>query len=357
MSTSDKEMYFEFQNLASSDPSSPAIAVVTGGAGFIGSHTVDILLELGWEVRVIDLFGKVEFAKNLAHLVGNPKFHYFSADIRLIEEDFSAFQESTVVFHFAGLGDIVPSIENPQEYVETNVLGTVRVLEASRKAGVRRFVYAASSSCYGDNPPLPTDEEAPIRCMYPYALSKNLGEQACFHWMEVYGLSVNSIRIFNAYGLRARTSGTYGAVLGVFLKQKLENRPLTVVGDGSQERDFVYVTDVARAFILAGISDLEGKIWNVGTGSPNSINRLAELLDQPVVHLADRPGEPATTHANISRIQSELGWEPQVDFERGVEKVLSRIQDWQEAPLWDEHSISGATKLWFDVLSRDGKEG
>jgi UDP-glucose 4-epimerase len=254
------------------------------------------------------------------------------------------------VFHFAGIGDIVPSIERPMEYMSTNVQGTVHMLECARAAGIRKFVYAASSSCYG-LAETPTREDHPIAPQYPYALSKYQGEQAAFHWHKVYKLPVNSIRIFNAYGTRSRTSGAYGAVFGVFLKQKLAGKPFTVVGDGTQRRDFLYATDVAEAFRLAAETDLSNCIWNLGAGDPQSVNRLVELLGGSVVHIPRRPGEPECTWADISKIQRDLGWKQKVSFEDGVSRILDNIDYWRDAPLWDPDSIAKATAGWFEALS------
>jgi UDP-glucose 4-epimerase len=254
------------------------------------------------------------------------------------------------VIHFAGIGDIVPSIEHPTEYMDVNVQGTVRVLEAARMAGVEKMVYAASSSCYG-LADTPTAEDHPVRPQYPYALSKNIGEQACLHWHKVYDLPVNSIRIFNAYGTRSRTSGAYGAVFGVFLKQKLEGKPFTVVGDGTQRRDFLYVTDVVKAFLAATETNRVNEIWNLGAGNPQTVNSLVELLQGEEVHIPKRPGEPDCTWADISKITAELGWKPQVSLEEGVEKILAEIDYWREAPLWDPESISRATETWFKHLA------
>ena len=328
---------------------SKPIAVVTGGAGFIGSHMVDLLLKRGFSVRVIDsLVGGREC--NLEHHVDNPDLACEWRDIRGVSEDDSLFKDSRYVIHFAGIGDIVPSIEQPTEYMEVNVQGTVRVLEAARAAGVEKMVYAASSSCYG-LAETPTREDHPIRPQYPYALSKNMGEQACFHWHRVYGLPMNSIRIFNAYGTRSRTSGAYGAVFGVFLKQKLEGKPFTVVGDGTQRRDFLYVTDVAEAFFAAAETDRVGEVWNLGAGNPQSVNHLVELLGGDVVYIPKRPGEPDCAWADIAKIIAELGWKPQVSLEEGVGRVLDKIDYWREAPLWDPESISQATETWFKHLA------
>lgn len=325
------------------------IALVTGGAGFIGSHMVDLLLDQGFSVRVIDNMTSGRRA-NLDHHKKNPLLEVEELDIRSLQPDSSLFKQVDRVFHFAGIGDIVPSIEKPSEYMAVNVQGTVNVLEAARAAGVKKMVYAASSSCYG-LAKTPTDENAPINPLYPYALSKYMGEQACFHWQKVYGLPVNSVRIFNAYGIRSRTSGAYGAVIGVFLKQKLEGKPFTVVGDGTQKRDFVYASDVAMAFYLAAERGLPGETYNLGAGNPQSINRLVELLGGTVVYVPKRPGEPDCTWANIGKLQKELGWSQTVSFEEGIGRVLEQIEYWREAPLWNPETIAQSTKIWFDCLS------
>lgn len=326
------------------------IAVVTGGAGFIGSHMVDLLLQRGYQVRVIDNLSGGH-AKNLAQHSLNPDFLFENLDILTLKPDSHLFKDATFVFHFAGIGDIVPSIEEPLKYMETNVLGTVHVLQAARAAKVKKFVYAASSSCYG-LAATPTNEQHPINPQYPYALSKYQGECAAFHWHQVYKFPVNSVRIFNAYGTRVRTTGAYGAVFGVFLKQKLLQKPYTLVGDGTQTRDFLYVTDIVKAFLAAAETDLVGEVWNLGAGNPQTINYLVELLEgSEVDYLPKRPGEPDCTWADISKITRELGWSPEVSFADGVRMMLSEINHWQDAPLWDKHSIAKATKTWFEHLS------
>ncbi len=328
------------------------IAAVTGGAGFIGSHVVDLLLRQGFAVRVIDdLSGG--HRNNLAHHEDNSDLACSWRDIRSLTAEDPVFAGAKYVFHLAGIGDIVPSIERPTEYMDVNVQGTVRVLECARRAGVKKLVYAASSSCYG-LAATPTGEQHPIQPQHPYALSKYQGEQAVLHWHKVYGLPANSICIFNAYGPRVRTTGAYGAVFGVFLRQKLAGRPFTVVGDGTQRRDFVYVTDVAKAFLAAAETEHASHRFNLGAGNPRSINELVKLLGGEVVYVPKRPGEPDCTFADISKIVAMLGWKPEVSFQEGVEIMLQDIHSWEHAPLWDPQSIAQATKTWFDYLGQQG---
>ena len=329
---------------------SKPIAIVTGGAGFIGSHMVDHLVDNSFRVRVIDnLIGGRE--ANLEQHAANPDVELVESDIRQYQPGDALFEGVKYVIHYAGIGDIVPSIEKPIEYMSTNVQGTVQMLECARAAGVEKFVYAASSSCYG-LADVPTREDHPIVPEYPYALSKYQGEQAVLHWHHVYGLPVNSVRIFNAYGTRSRTSGAYGAVFGVFLRQKLADAPFTVVGDGTQSRDFLYVTDIAAAFYAAAVSSTVGQFYNLGAGNPQSVNRLVELLGGDVTYIPKRPGEPDCTFADITKIQSELDWKPTVSFEEGVQRVLDSIEYWREAPLWTPEKISDATETWFEFMNK-----
>ena len=326
-------------------------AVVTGGAGFIGSHMVDLLVDHGYSVVVIDnlVTGRAE---NLAQHRREPRVEFHETDMCAVAADSRLFTDIDYVFHFGGIGDIVPSIERPLQYMRANVDGTLAVLEASRHAGVRKFVYAASSSCYGLATELPTTEEALIRPEYPYALSKYLGESAALHWAQVYRLPVISIRMFNVYGPRVRTTGAYGAVFGVFLAQKLHGKPYTVVGDGSQRRDFVYVTDVARAYLMAAESSQAGEVFNLGSGNPQTVNRLVELMGGEVVHVPKRPGEPDCTWADIGKLQRVLGWKPEISFPQGVVAMLGQIEEWRAAPLWTPEKIEAATRTWFEHLAR-----
>jgi UDP-glucose 4-epimerase len=317
--------------------------VVTGGAGFIGSHLVDRLLADGHEVTVLDNLSTGR-SENVA-----ARARFIRADVAEAELDFAG---ADWVFHLAALADIVPSVQNPRAYHRANVDGTLAVIEAARHANVKRFIYAASSSCYGLATELPTPETARIAPEYPYALTKRLGEEIVLHWAKLYAVPAISLRFFNVYGPRARTTGTYGAVFGVFLAQKLAGKPFTVVGDGTQSRDFTFVTDVVDALVRAAQSDLRDEIFNVGTGQPQTVNRLVELLGGDVVHIPKRPGEPDCTMADASRIRRALGWEPRVSFEEGVATILRHIDAWRNAPVWTPDTIAEATADWHKAFAR-----
>lgn len=327
-------------------------AVVTGGAGFIGSHTVDLLVSKGYDVLVIDNLANGR-SDNIEH--HKDKIEFIQADIGDYELELDHyFSDADYVFHFAALADIVPSINDPLKYHKANVDGTIRVLEAARRSkDLKKFIYAASSSCYGIPDIYPTPETAPIRPEYPYAHTKAVGEEYVMHWGRVYDMPVISLRFFNVYGIRHRTSGAYGAVFGVFLAQFLNGKPLTIVGDGEQTRDFTYVTDIADACFSAAISDITQEIFNVGSDDTYSINYLVDLLGGEREYIPKRPGEPDTTYADITKIKNMLGWKPKVKFEDGVKIMLENIEQWREAPLWDKQSIKNATKDWFKYLGKE----
>lgn len=324
-------------------------ALVTGGCGFIGSHLAEMLIALGYEVIILDNLACGRKA-NINSFETHSKLSFHQVDICDRTAMRPYLEGVDWVFHMAGLADIVPSIEQPDRYYQTNVTGTLNVLQCALEAGVKRFIYAASSSSYGIPDIYPTPETAPIDPQYPYALTKYMGEELVLHWAKTYKLPVVSLRLFNVYGPRSRTSGSYGAVFGVFLAQKLKGSPFTVVGDGSQTRDFTYVTDVAAAFIKAAQSDVSGEVMNVGSGNHYSVNRLIELLGGPVVHIPKRPGEPDCTFADTKKIARLLAWKPEVAFEDGVRNMLDSIQNWSDAPVWNVNTIEKATSTWFRYL-------
>jgi UDP-glucose 4-epimerase len=320
--------------------------IVTGGAGFIGSHLVDLLLAEGHDVACIDDLSTGR-ASNFTLATASPRFHYIECDVRNITPGQTPWSSADWFFHLAGRADLVPSIVNPEDYFKVNVEGTFRALQLARQLGVVRFLYTASSTCYGLPDIFPTPENAPCLPAHPYALTKYLGEQLVMHWNSVYQLPSLSLRLFNVYGPRSRTTGAYGAVFGVFLKQKLAAQPFTIVGDGTQTRDFTFVTDVARAFVAAAGSDVSGEILNVGSGHTYPVNRLVELLGGERIYIPKRPGEPDCTFADTQKIRSLIDWKPKVTLEGGVARMMEVIDDWRDAPLWTQESIAEATKDWF----------
>ena len=326
--------------------------IVTGASGFIGSHLVDALLAEGHEVIAIDDLSTGRLA-NLDQASRSSRFRFVKANVCDITSASLECDSADWFFHLAGRADLVPSIVNPEDYFRVNVEGTFRALQLARELQVQRFLYTASSTCYGIPDTYPTPESSPCMPEHPYALTKYLGEQMAIHWHRVYQLPVVSLRLFNVYGPRSRTTGAYGAVFGVFLRQKLAGVPYTVVGDGTQTRDFTFVSDVASAFVAVARSGVSGEILNVGSGDTYPVNRLVDLLGGEKTYIPRRPGEPDSTFADTSRIQNLIGWKPSVSLEDGVSRMLAVIDDWRDAPLWNEQSIADATADWFKHLGHN----
>ena len=322
-------------------------SIVTGGLGFVGSHLAEKLVSLNHKVTIIDNFsnGKLENIKR------------FKRKVTIIKADISKkgvwqekFRDNDYVFHFAALAEIVPSINNPSKYFDTNVKGTLNVLEASRKYNIKKFLYAASSSSYGIPKKYPTKENEILDPKYPYSLTKKLGEDLVLHWGNVFKLNVISLRFFNIYGERSRTNGNYGAMFGIFLAQKLKGKSFTVVGDGKQKRDFTYISDVISAITKAIKLKKSNIVLNIGSGKCFSINYIVKLLSGEIIYIPKRPGEPEVTWSNINRAKKLLNWRPRVSIESGVKILLYNIKSWKNAPLWNEKSIKRATKNWFKYL-------
>ena len=321
--------------------------IITGGAGFIGSHLVEHFVKQKKKIVVIDNLstGRIE---NLKEFRKNIKF--IKSDISKKGNWMKEFKGKCYVFHLAALADIVPSIQNPTEYFNSNVRGTLNVLEACRNSKVLKFLYSASSSCYGIPNKYPTKENETIKPMYPYALTKKLGEDLIIHWSKVYKIPFISLRLFNVYGTKSRTSGTYGAMFGVFLAQKISKKPFTIVGSGLQTRDFTYVSDVVEAFNVAHKSNISNEIFNVGSGNTISVKRITNLLGGKKVYIRKRPGEPNCTFADITKIMKKLKWKPKIKIEKGISILLKEINYWQKAPVWTPKKINVATKDWFKFL-------
>lgn len=322
-------------------------AVITGGAGFIGSHLVDFLVKKKYRVTVIDNLstGKRENLKNSIK-----KIKFIKEDISNTKRIISYFKKADYVFHLAALADIVPSIQKPREYFRSNVEGTLSVLECCKKYKVKKLIYAASASCYGLPKNFPTNEKQNINPMYPYALTKWLGEELILHWTKIYKIKANSLRLFNVYGPRSRSNSNYGAVFGVFLAQKLSNKPFTIVGDGKQTRDFTFVTDVVSALYKASKSKICGEIFNVGSETEVSINQIVKLLKGKKTNIPKRPGEPDRSLADIKKIKRVLDWSPKISINQGIQILLDNINYWKKAPLWNPKSIKKATIDWFKYL-------
>ncbi len=325
--------------------------LVTGAAGFIGSHVCERLINSNKikKITAIDHLkdGKL---KNLRISLKSKKLKFIKCDIKNKKKLNLICSGHDAIIHLAALSDIVPSIEEPRSYFETNLNGTLNILEIMRLKKIKRIIYAASSSCYGIPLKYPTSENETIDTRYPYSFSKFIGESLIKHWSKVYKIEFISLRLFNVYGTRSRTNGAYGAALGVFLKQKLEKKPFTVVGNGNQKRDFVNVKDVADAFYKSLFTKNKNQVFNIGYGKPSSINKMLQLIGGKKIFIPKRPGEPKITHANISKAKKKLNWKPKVSLEIGLKEVINNISYWKRAPLWDKKSINLATKKWFKYL-------
>ena len=325
--------------------------LITGGAGFIGSNLVDHLVKLGHQVIVLDNLSTGQLS-NLNQV--KKKIDFVNVDVSNSENSINQYFENVDwVFHLAGLADIVPSIKNPYNYFQTNVQGTLNVLEASKKIKIKKLIYAASASCYGVPEKYPTDEKSKIDPQYPYALTKFLGEQLVIHWAKVYHMPNISLRFFNVYGPRSRTTGAYGAVFGVFLAQKLAEKSLTIVGNGKQTRDFIHIFDLVDAMVEVAQNGKNGEVYNVASGQETSINSVANIIGGNKVKIPKRPGEPDRSLADISKIKAHFNWQPKITINEGIKMLLKNIDEWKEAPVWTPETIKEATKSWFELLSKN----
>ncbi|MFH1790309.1 MAG: SDR family NAD(P)-dependent oxidoreductase [bacterium] len=290
--------------------------LVTGGAGFIGTNIVKNLLSNGHNVRVIDNYSGGRYADRLQE-----KTEYIEADIKDTEALKKAMQGIDGVFHTAAVPRMPYSVEHPQETNENNITGTLNVLVAARDAGVKRIVYSASSSAYGNQTIFPFQEDMKPCPMSPYGLQKYVGEEYCRLFFELYGLETVSLRYFNVYGPYMDPNGAYALVIGKFLQQKKNNKPMTVCGDGEYYRDYTHVNDVVAANILAMNSEKAGKgeVINIGNGKPYSVNQLVEIMGGQSVKIDPRPGDPRHTEADITRAQDLLDWAPEISLIEGIQ--------------------------------------
>lgn len=294
-------------------------SLVTGGAGFIGSNLVDSLIQLGHEVVVIDN----ESAESNGEFYWNSKAKNYKYDICDYEKTRELYTGVDYVFHLAAEARIQPAIANPLLAVKTNVLGTATVLQCSREAGVDKVIYSSSSSGYGHNQ-TPNNEEQLDDCLNPYSVSKISGEKLCSMYTKLFEVKTIIFRYFNVYGERQPLKGQYAPVVGIFLRQKNEGNPLTVIGDGEQRRDFTHVSDVVDANILAATLDVDdefyGQLYNVGPGKNYSINEIANAISDNQINISPRIGEARETLANNEKIKSVFGWEPKVNLMEWISK-------------------------------------
>lgn len=293
---------------------------VLGGAGFIGSNIVDELMVQGHEVRVLDNLSEGK-RENFKAWVGNPKFTFVHGDIEDFQTVRRVVDQCQTVFHLAAMSRIQPSITDPIYCMKQNVMGTTNVLEACRQGDVKRVVYSASSSAYGNINEPPMVETMPTDCLNPYSLSKKVGEELMKLYNDLYGLSTISLRYFNVYGPRHQEEGQYATVIAIFMRQLRNREKLTIVGDGEQRRDFTFVGDVVRANLLAAFNREATGTYNVGTGENYSINEVAALVGGETVNIPPRLGESRVTLAEVSKIRNVLGWTPKVSLKQGLEVV------------------------------------
>ncbi len=324
--------------------------LVTGGAGFIGSHLVDRLVDK-FNVIVIDNLSSGKKA-NLKKSISKIRFIKTDLSKVTVMKFAKSLPKIDYIFHLSALADIVPSIDRPLEYVHSNILATYNILEIAKFKNVRKIIYSASSSCYGLSKNYPTKVSSHIDTQYPYAHTKYIAELSIIHWSRVYNIDYLSFRFFNVYGPRARTNGTYGAVFGTFLAQVLNKAPLTIVGNGRQQRDFIYISDVVNLLEKSIKSQQSNKIYNVGYGEPRSINELVKMLNyKNIEYIPKRPGEPYVTHADIVKTKKDFNWKPLISLEDGVKLMINKIDYWKDAPVWTKKKIKKATKIWFEKLS------
>ncbi len=288
--------------------------------------------------------------KNLKQWQDNPRFKKVHMDILDLQSNDDNFKNLDYVFHLAGLECPVTSLNKPEIFFSANIQGTVKVLQASKQSALKKFVFAGSSSIYGDasTPTLETDSIAP---MTPSCLTKSQAEETVLHWGEIFNIPTNSLRIFNAYGPRDLNKLYPGSAFSIWMKQKKSNHPLTIIGDGSNARDFVYCTDVANAFFIAALEGKNGEVYNIGSGQAVTLNEFTDQLKGKKKYIKNKEDEPKKTWGDISKFQFHCNWQPRIPLASGIEFSLDAIDDWEDTPEWDEDGLNEFLKAWFEVYS------
>ena len=296
-------------------------SLVTGGAGFIGSNLIDELVKLGHDIVVIDN----EYSDAHDHFYWNHNTRNYKFDIRDYENTRPLYDGVDYVFHIAAEARIQPAILNPVGAISINSVGTCTVLQCAREAGVKKLMYSSTSAGYGMNPQ-PNVETQPDDCLNPYSVSKVNGEKLCKMYTDLFGLDTVIFRYFNAYGERQPVRGQYAPVIGIFLRQLAAGEPLTIVGDGEQRRDYIYVKDVANANVMAAISNPDdeayGQVYNVGSGKNYSVNEIASFISDDTINIPPRVGEARNSLANIDKIQKTFAWKPEMNIEEWIKTQL-----------------------------------
>jgi len=325
--------------------------LITGGLGFIGCHLVKFYLKKKYKVTLIDNLSTGQ--KNNLTKDEYKKVNIFIKDVS-DKKIYKIIKNQDYIIHTAGLADLIPSIEDPESYFKTNIEGTFNLISAVRKynKNLKKFIYLASSTCYGIPKKYPTSETSKINTKHPYANSKYLGEEIVKHYSNVFNINSNSLRLFNVYGAQSRTNSHYGAMFGVFLSQKIHKKPLTIVGNGKQGRDFLYVTDLISA-IDKILRRKRTKFfeYNIGYGKTVQVIKIAKMISNKLTYIPKRPGEPEITHSCTRRFKKEFKWQPKVNIEDGVKILLQNIDYWKDAPVWTKKSIESETKNWFKYLN------
>ena len=320
------------------------VALITGGAGFLGSHLVDLLMKNDFHVKVMDNFSNGS-RENLKQWEKSPRFEVKEMDIYDLEENDSFFQGLDYIFHLAGIEDSLTSLKDPIRFMNTNVIGSAKVMNAAKQSKLKKFVFAGSSASYGipNTPTLESDGTGPLT---PSGLSKLQAEEVCFHWGEVFDIPVTAARIYNAYGPRCLHRQHSGQLFSIWMKQKLSGEPLSIFGKGEEKQDFIYCTDVANALYTLALEGEDGEFYNVGSGKPVSLSEFASMISEKINCMDTLEGKAIETWADLGKIEFKTSWAPKVPLEKGLEFSLQVINDWEKATNFSQEKLDKYQKEW-----------